>query len=889
MLTTGMLLGPYRIEGKLGEGGMGEVYRARDTRLKREVAVKVLSPAFARDPDRGARLRREAELLASLNHPHIAAVYGLEESDDLTALVMELVDGPTLADRLRAGPIPTEAALPIARQIAEALEAAHAKGIIHRDLKPANIKLRPDGMVKVLDFGLAKSLEPTDDAGVLAEPTTALSPARTISGVIVGTPSYLSPEQARGMPVDARTDIWAFGCVLFEMFAGARPFAGPSLTDTMAAILKDEPDWRALPSSTPARIRSLMARCLRKDPAQRLRDIADGRFQIEDVSNDPSGAVGAAVPGRAARAWAPWIAAALALIAMLLLVGRPLTRSAAEPISFPVFPPEGADFSARTDATLNVPSFALSPDGRAIVFSAEAPGARPTLWLRTLDHVEARQLTGTDNAENPFWSPDGRWIGFFAKGTLKEVQVPGGTVKIVAETRNGRTAAWGARDTILISSGAAGIDAVNAAGGAISHVTSVDPALHENTHRNPSFLPDGDHFLYSVIGNGDQNGVYVGSLDGRTKKLLLRDLTSAVYAEPGYLLFVRRDTLFAQAFNAGRLELSGQPFFVAEHVGRSTSFLSAVSASAKDAIAYAALIGRKGRLTWIDRRGTPTGSVAAPEGEYTDFRLSPDDTRLAASIGDPKTNVVDIWITDLARGTSSRVESDGVGAVTAAVVWSPDGTRLAFRSNRTGVIQLYERSAAGGGTDRVVPNADKGSNSLIATDWSPDGRQLIGTNPTAGGGTDLWLFPLGNDAEPTRLIGSPAQILHGNLSPDGHLVAYTSNASGRYEIYVETVPQSDRKWLLSTAGGYEPRWRSDGRELYYLSEDRKLTAVDVGAGPSFGIPRPLFQTHVPAGVTPLHTHYVPSRDGQRFLVNEVTDAAVSPITVVLNWTGLLSK
>ena len=885
MLITGTQLGPYRIEGKLGEGGMGEVYRGHDTRLKRDVAVKVLSPAFACDPDRRARLRREAELLASLNHQHIGAVYGLEESEDLTALVLELVEGPTLADRMREGPIPLDETLAIARQIAEALEAAHNKGIIHRDLKPANIKLRPDGMVKVLDFGLAKSLEPTHSGSVFAEPTTALSPARTISGVIMGTPAYLSPEQARGVAVDERTDIWAFGCVLFEMLAGRKPFAGQTMTDTVAAILKEEPDWRALPGGTPVRVRSLIARCLRKDPTQRLRNIADGRFQIEDLSSEPGPQV-AATPLPRARVWTPWLAVALLLGTTLFLVTRPSTPSSRDPISFPVFPPEHADFSARADTTLNVPSFALSPDGHAIVFSAELPDARPTLWLRTLDHVEVRQLAGTEDAEDPFWSPDGRWIGFSAKGTLKKVPVLGGAVKIVAQTTSNRSATWGTRDTILISTGTEGIDSVNAAGGAISRVTTVDPSLHENTHRNPSFLPDGDHFLYSIIGNGDQNGVYVGSLDGKTKKLLVRDLTSAVYAEPGYLLFVRRDTLFAQTFDPRRLELSGQPFFVAEHVGRSTSFLSGVSASLTSTIAYAPLIGRRGRLTWMDHHGNPTGSVATPEGEYTDFRLSPDETRLAASIGDPRTNVVDIWIMDLARGTSSRVVSDGVGAVTAAAIWSPDGTRLAFRSNRTGVIQLYERSAAGGGDDRLLPNADNSSSNLIATDWSPDGRQILGTNPTAGAGSDLWLFPLGNDAKPTRFIGSPADEMQGNFSPDGRLVAYTSNVSGRFEIYVETIPQSDRKSLVSTSGGYEPRWRADGRELYYLSDDRKLMAVDVAAGPSFGVPRPLFQTHVSAGVTSLRAHYVPSRDGQRFLVNEVTDPAASPITVVLNWTAL---
>jgi serine/threonine protein kinase len=889
MLITGTLLGPYRVENKLGEGGMGEVYRGRDTRLKRDVAVKVLPPAFARDPDRRARMRREAELLASLNHPHIAAVYGLEESEELTALVLELVDGPTLADRLWEGPVPLGEALAIARQIAEALEAAHAKGIIHRDLKPANIKLRPDGMVKVLDFGLAKSLEPSEAASVLAEPTTALSPVPTLTGVILGTPTYLSPEQARGIAVDERTDIWAFGCVLFEMLAGRRPFAGQTLTDTVAAILKEEPDWRELPTGTPVRIRSLIARCLRKDPAQRLRDIADGRFQIEDVSSEPGAPIAAAARPRASRTWAPWIAASLFLGTTLFLAMRPTPPSSRDPISIPVFPPEQADFSPRTETTLNVPSFALSPDGHAIVFSAETPGARPTLWLRTLDRVEARQLAGTDDAEDPFWSPDGRWIGFSAKGTLKKVPVLGGAVKIVTQSRTNRSAAWGTRDTILISSGAEGIDSVNAAGGAMTRVTKIDPALHENTHRNPSFLPDGDHFLYSVIGNGDQNGVYVGSLDGKTKKPLLRDLTSAVYAEPGYLLFVRGDTLLAQAFDAGRLELSGQPFFVAEHVGRSTSFLSGVSASLTSTIAYAPLIGRKGRLTWLDRRGTPSGLVATPQGEYTDFRLSPDETRLAVSIGDPKTNVVDIWITDLARGTSSRVVSDGVGAVTAAVIWSPDGTRLAFRSNRTGIIELYERSAAGGGTDRPLPNVDNRWSGLIATDWSSDGRQLLCTNFTMGAGNDLWLFPLGNDTKPSRFIGSPADEMQGNFSPDGRLVAYTSNVSGRFEVYVETVPQSDRKWLVSTTGGYEPRWRRDGRELYYLSDDRKLMAVDVATGPSFGVPRSLFQTHVPAGVASLRTHYVPSRDGQRFLVNEASDGAASPITVVLNWTALLNK
>jgi eukaryotic-like serine/threonine-protein kinase len=491
---------------------------------------------------------------------------------------------------------------------------------------------------------------------------------------------------------------------------------------------------------------------------------------------------------------------------------------------------------------------------------------------------------------DPFWSPDSRWLGFVADGTLKKIPAAGGTVQVIVNqaVNDFRGATWGARDTVLIASGVGGIVSMNAAGGTLTPVTVVDTSLRENTHRNPSFLPDGHHFLYSVIGNSDKSGVYVGSLDGRTKKLLLHVPTSAVYALPGYLLFVDGDTLRGQAFDADRLELKGQPVFVADRVGRSTSFMSAVSASVTGSIAYAPPLIQKGRLTWIDARGNRLGSPVTPEGDYTDFRLSPDQTRLAASLADPKTNVVDIWITDLARGSSSRLVSGG--AVTAAAVWSPDGTRLAFRSNRTGAIDLYERSAAGGGADRpLLPQDANRAAGLITTDWSPDGQQLIGVAPTLASGYDLWLFPLGNGAKPAKFISSPGSEMHGNFSPDGRLVAYTSNESGRFEIYVETIPRTDRKWPVSTNGGYEPRWRADGREIYYLSDDRTLMAVAVGAGPSFGIPQPLFQTHVPPGVTSLRTHYVPSRDGQRFLVNVATDTVASPITVVLNWPALLNN
>jgi eukaryotic-like serine/threonine-protein kinase len=467
---------------------------------------------------------------------------------------------------------------------------------------------------------------------------------------------------------------------------------------------------------------------------------------------------------------------------------------------------------------------------------------------------------------------------------VRKIPAAGGTVQVINQTSSDiRGMTWGTRDTILLGNGAGGIVSMSAAGGSATQVTIVDTSRHENTHRNPSFLPDGVHFLYSVIGDGDQSGVYAGSIDGKTKKQLLHVLTSAVYASPGYLLYVDGDRLMAQPFDVGQLELTGQPLFVAEHVGRSSSFMSGVSASLTATIAYAQPIAKTGHLTWADRSGKTLDAVPTPEGDYTDFRLSPDETRLAASLADPKTSAVDIWITDLARGSSVRL--GGGGGVTAAAVWSPDGSRVAFRSNRTGVIGLYERSAAGGGSDRpIASDASPGAPiGLFPTDWSPDGRQLM-----AVGGNDLVLVPLDGTA-PAKFASSPAEKIQGNFSPNGHLVAYASNESGRVEIYVETVPKSDRKWPVSTNGGYEPRWRADGREIYYLSADRSLMAVSVGEDPSFGVPKPLFRMPVAPGIAPYRTHYVPGRDGQRFLVNMTIDAPPQPITVVVDWTAAIKK
>jgi Tol biopolymer transport system component len=551
--------------------------------------------------------------------------------------------------------------------------------------------------------------------------------------------------------------------------------------------------------------------------------------------------------------------------------------------------------SGAINTTVNIPSFALSPDGHSLVFSAQAPGEKPMLWMRALDHVGARQLTGTEDAQDPIWDPDSRWIGFFADGKLKKVPAAGGAVQVITQTAaDFRGGTWGPEDTILFGVGAEPILRVNSAGGTTTPVTTLDASRQEGSHRNPQVLPDGHHFLYSsFFGKEDQNGVYVGSLDGKTKRLLVHVNSSAVYAPPGYLLFVDGDSLLGQGFDAERLELKGRRFLVAEHVGRNTGFMSAVSASRTGIIAYASTISQNGRLTWIDRMGNPLGATGTPEGHYADFRLSPDETRLAASLVNPKTNGLEIWLTDLSRGSNTLFASGGL--VNASVIWSPNGTQLVFRSNKNGIIEFYQRSAAGGGNDRLILDlktslaAQIQSTFLIPTDWSPDGQNIMFSAPAPDSGNDLWLLPLGEERKPAKFIASPADELHGNFSPDGRLVAYTSNESGKFEVYVETFPRSDRKWPVSTSGGYEPRWRADGREIYYLSEDRKLMAVSVAAGPSFGIPKPLFQTRVPAGVFSGRTHYVPSRDGQRFLVDVATDAVASPITVVLNWTATLKK
>jgi Tol biopolymer transport system component len=689
--------------------------------------------------------------------------------------------------------------------------------------------------------------------------------------------------------------------MLFEMLAGRRPFAGETMTDMLAAVVKNEPDWKALPPGTPATVQSVIARCLKKDPAQRLRDIADGRLQLEEVLHASPEEATVKLPTRNYLQWAGWNVAALLLsVAVFLAVRRPGNPSASDQISFPVYPPDKTAFSEAVNTTLSIPSFALAPDCHAIVFSAREPGGKAMLWVREMDRIAPRLLQDTDNAESPFWSPDSLRIGFVADGNLKWVLAKGGPVLPITQTSGDfRGGTWGPDDTILFAGSRGPILSVNAAVGKTTAVTAIDVARQEGSHRSPQFLPDGRHFLYSILGtNPEVSGVYVGSLDGTIKKRVVDVPTSAVYAPPDHLLFVDGDRLLGPVFDPKNFDVAGPRFLVAEHVGRNTGFMSAVSACRTGAIAYAGTLSQEGRLTWMDRAtGHESALPSLSSGDYIDFRLSPDGNRLATSLVDPKANVVQISIANLQSGASEPLSPGGL--VTSAVQWSlPSGDRLAFRSNRSGQAELYQMSAEGGGIPQPLLSAADSremtiaQNLLVPSDWSSKG-DLICSVPAPGSGYDLYVLPvsIAGNAKLRKFVDSPLDQMHGNFSPDGHLVAYTSNETGRFQVYVETFPRSQWKQPVSTNGGYEPRWSADGRELYYLSEDRKLMVVSVGDGPrpTLGGARPMFQTRVAPGVSSLRTHYVPSRDGQRFLVNEATDNVSPPITVVLNWAATLKK
>ncbi len=897
-LTPGTRLGPYDILSALGVGGMGEVYRAHDAKLHRDVAIKVLLPAVANDPDRRARFSREAQVLASLNHPNIAAIYGLEESEGTLALVMELVEGPTLADRIAQGPLPLDAVLPIAQQMAEALEAAHEQGIIHRDLKPANIKVRPDGVVKVLDFGLAKAVEGAGRAGGAGDAGAANSPTislhATQAGMILGTAAYMAPEQARGNAVDKRADLWSFGVVLYEMLTGTRLFEGVTISDTLAAVLRAEPDWTKLPTDTPTPIRRLLRRCLEKDRRKRLADAADARLEIEDALTAP--AADASSPGVSASTSSSsratrlaWLVAGLFLISTLILSVMYFRR--AEPptptMRFAIFPPETSTFASES---------AISPDGQLVAFVTTGAAGVTSLWVRPLAAVESRQLSGTEGAAFPFWSPDSRFLGFFAGSKLRKIDVAGGPAQTLADASpDPRGGAWAPDGTIIFGPGITSpLMRVSASGGPVSEVTKLDTELGQTSHRWPSMMPGGRHFIYfGRGGQAEKQGLYVSSIDSPDSKFIIATSVTGAYTEAGgkgYLLFIRESILMAQPFDPAKMELSGEPRPIAQGVSSNPSEVgptgySAFSASTGHLIYRTGDIYGGTRLTWVDRTGKSLGAITEPSGYY-EPSLSIDGKKVlfGRDEGGP-----DIFLLDLSRGSTTRLTFDPASDVSS--VFSPDGSQVVFASNRSGIGDFYRKASSGAGADELIL---KGKGLAFPDSWSRDGKyliyEMIGSVKTK---TDLWVLPMVGEPTPFPYLESEFIESHAQFSPDGRWVAYTSDESGRAEVYVQSFPISGGKWQISTTGGDQPQWRGDGKELFYIAQDRNLMAVTIGGDATLDAGRPtvLFQTTVPiTGISDDRNNYVPTQDGQRFLMNNLADIANSqPMTLVLNWAADMKK
>jgi Tol biopolymer transport system component len=876
---VGRHVGHYRILAPLGSGGMGEVYRAQDTKLNREVALKVLPDLFALNPDRLARFKREAHVLASLNHQNIAAIYGFEESGETKALVLELVEGPTLADRIAGGRISLDEALPIARQIADALEAAHECGIVHRDLKPANIKVRADGMVKVLDFGLAKALESRAIASDPSLSPTITSPAVTREGIILGTAAYMAPEQARGKSADKRADMWAFACVLFEMLTGRRAFPGDEVSDTLAAVIRGEPDWHTLTDETPAPIRRLLRRCLVKDPKGRVADASIARIEIDEALNGATDVptTATAVQRRERFVWASAVMVVAALAAAALVWSLRAAQPAGE-IRLDIATPPTADPG----------SLAISPDGRRIVFVATSDGVSK-LWLRSLESSSAAPLAGTDGAEAPFWSPDSRAIGFFTTtdGQLKRIDIDTRSLKVLGNVPLGTGGTWNQDGTILFShlAGGTGIFRISETGGEPSAVTRLGGAS-EPSHQFPQFLPDGRHFLYYTL-DAKPPGVHVGQLDGAETKRLLDADSPAVFAPPGYLLFLRQGTLFAHAFDPVRLELTGNPFRVADQLD--WDLPPALSASATGILVFRTGSTRATGtrpLVWFDRSGKEIRTANAPNPGSRPS-LSPDG-RHVALMGGIVAGPPQITLLTLDRDISSRFTSSGT--INMDPVWSPDGRQIVFtKANNTGTFDLYSKPTTTDREEELVLATPPGTFASAASDWSSDGKYLLFDTTDSKWNFDMWALAMTGDRKPFPVVQTTFQEKGAQFSPDGKWIAYESNETGRFEIYLRAFPNGGRAVPVSASGGAQVRWRRDGKELFYIALDGRLTAVPIQVNSSGqiepGAPMPLFPTRVGGAVQALERQqYVVALDGQRFLMSTFqNDISPSPITVILNW------
>jgi Tol biopolymer transport system component len=857
-------IGPYPIEKELGRGGMGVVYLGRDTRLDRRVAIKVLPEAFAHDPERLARFEREARLVASLNHPNIAGIYGIEEDAGQRFLALEYVEGETLAERIDRGPLPLEEALDVGRQVTAALEAAHDGGVVHRDLKPANIKVTPSGEVKVLDFGLAKGglgagLESASDLS--NSPT--LTRAMTGAGMILGTAAYMSPEQARGRSVDKRADIWAFGCLLYECLTGRQAFAGETVSDMIARILQGEPEWNALPARTPERVRGLLRRCLEKDAKRRLRDIGDARMEIEDVQamrTSSSTLAAASQPAGGTRRLVEW--GRLAVVAVVAAAASWFAARSAvppapvrHPARFTIQEPDGVAMSQDGAAP------AMSPDGLSIAFVATDSIGQGCVWLRPLNSTKARRIAGAETEDDLIiWSPDSRQVAFVNQGKLKRVAVAGGDPEVICPINAFRGGSWNREDVILLApSSNDRIYRVPAGGGDPVPVTTLDSTRAETAHRFPQFLSDGRHFLYTALPARDGRfDTWVGSLDSPKRQLLLSAGTGVTWAPPGHLLYERADKLVAQGFDPKGMRLRGDPKSLGDVVAPTNRSGGPIaSASATGAIAYVTYQAPNGRLAWVTSAGVEVASIPLPPGPYSLGSLSPDDRRLAL-VRFESPNIADVWIAELERGVATRF-TDEPGA-NEAPKWSPDGTRIAWAWSNGTPQQFRIKSLAGGSVESLL-DGDPFFKHLYG--WTPDGRSLLYARLDPVTRWDLWVLPLDGDRKPRPYLQTRFNETEAQVSPDGRWLTYNSDESGQIEAYVQSFPDAGGKYQVTTGGGRNFGWSPDGQRLYFglNSEPTRGFEAEILDGPEFRLgPSRHFAT-VPKGVLGVQ----PANTGSRFV------------------------
>jgi len=890
--SPGARLGPYEILSLLGAGGMGEVYRARDTRLGREVAIKVLPEEFARDPDRRRRFESEARSASAASDPHIVTVFDVNEESGVHYLACELVDGSDLRRLLDEGALPVRKALDLAEQIASGMAAAHEKGVVHRDLKPENILLTRSGLAKIADFGLARL---TQSGGEPDAQLPASDGHQTTAGIVMGTIAYMSPEQARGESLDFRSDQFAFGSIVYEMLAGKTAFRRGSTAETVSAILREEPEPLATRApGAPAPLRWIVERCLAKDQGERYasthdlaRDLRNLQARLSEASSVSAETGSFGAPGGASkkrRERVAWLLAAsffLALLASLFIASR-RGREAPRAIRFSIAPPEKSAFFRHPASN----SLALSPDGSSLAFVA-VTGGKTSLWVRPLGAAAAVRLKGTEAGVSPFWSPDGRWIGFFAQGKLQKIAAAGGPPQALCDIAFGNAATWGRDGTILFAEwegGREGIHRVSADGGAPTPVTSYDRAHGERSQAWPAFLPDGNHFLYvsgETDGPKERRSLWVGTLGSREAHRITAVDSRTAYCPPGYLLYSRDGTLLAQPFDTGALRATGDPIPISDDVWlfRATAN-AAFSVSENGSVVHQAG-PNPARLTWRDRSGRQTGTVGAP-GLFGRPRISRDGSNIVLEVADSRIGNRDLWIYDVQRGLAKRLTASSADAVSA--VWSPEGDRVAFGSGADSAVDIFERNVNGIGNDRLLL---KQRGVQLPSDWSPDGSRIVyeDFSPGRPARKELWVLSLTGKPEAGPLLQTPFTASGARYSPDGGWIAFVSEESGRPEVYV--VPASGTGGIrrVSASGGSLPRWRRDGKELFYLASDGDLLAIQTRTGGGFeaGSPTVLFTANPPPD------DYDVAPDGRRFLFQERALDGDVPLTIVVNWTAEMKK